>query len=283
MQKLIKINKFLIKIILILLLSLITINFSACAQVRAMTITNEDDTIDEMVTISLDADAVIAQGYDVIDMKLDIESTSQNIAINMRDKLNTKIAQDKILATPETKQILNGFIDGISVIKSAWKDNTFAIGIRFQNIDIYKYYYDISEQTKKEMQTEKHFFYDKIYYYSSTMYVKHNNLYNSMNSYFSVKYPNLIESETNELLYSYKTSLRRQHSDADFITKQDGEYYHTWIVDKDNLEEQIMLYYNVANPESYIIVSLAVTAGLVLILALVCGVIELIKKKSHQS
>jgi len=279
MKKTVIFNKFLQIFILMFLLVLITICFSACAQIRAMTITNEDDSIDELVTVSLDINAVLSAGYNVEDMKLDIETTSINIATNMKDQLNTKIIKDKMFATNETIEILNGFIDGIDVVKSTWKENTFAIGIRFKNIDVYKYYYDIKSETKKEMQTEKNFFYDKIYYYSSTMYVKHKGLYNSINLHFSQKYPNLINSPSNELLYSYKTSVRRQHSDADFITKQDGEYYHTWVVDPNNLDEPIMLYYNVANPESYILVAFAVTGGVVVILGVVAGIVELIKKK----
>lgn len=279
MKKISVFNKILQIFIFVFLIVLITISFSGCAQVRAMTITNEDDSIDELVTVSLDVNAVLNSGYSVENMKLEIETTSINIATNMKEKLNSKIMQDKILATQETKEILNSFIDGIDVVKSTWKENTFAIGIRFKNINIYKYYYNITENIKKEMHTEKHFFYDKIYYYSSTMYVKHNALYNSVNSHFSLLYPDLINSETNELLYSYKTSLRRQHSDADFITKQDSEYYHTWVVDPNNLDKPIMLYYNVANPESYIIVALAITGGAVVVLGIVAGVIEVVKRK----
>ena len=272
-------NKFIQIFILIFAIVLITISFSACAQVRAITITNEDDSIDELVTVSLDFNAVLEGGYNVENMKAEIETTSIRIATNMKDELNDKIMRDKLLATQETREILNEFIDGIDVVKSTWKENTFAIGIRFKNIDVYRYYYDITSEIKKEMYTEKHFFYDKIYYYSSTMYVKHNALYNSINLHYSQEYPNLINSESNELLYSYKTSVRRQHSDADFITKQDGEYYHTWVVDPNNLDKPIMLYYNVANPESCIIVALAVTGAVVVILGAVAGIIELIKKK----
>lgn len=273
------INKFLQIFILLFVIVLTTISFSACAQVRAMTITNEDDSIDELVTVSLDVASVLSAGYNVENMKAEIETVSIGVATSMKEELNDKIIRDKVLATRETREILNSFLDGIDVVKSAWEKNTFAIGIRFKNIDVYKYYYDITQETKKEMQTEKHFFYDKIYYYSSTMYVKHNALYNRLNLHFSTTYPNLINSTSNGLLYSYKTSQRRQHSDADFITKQNGEYYHTWVVDPNNLEEPIMLYYNVANPESYIIIALAVTGGVVVILGATAGIIELIKKK----
>ena len=82
----------------------------------------------------------------------------------MKDELNEKIFNDLLLTTDdETISTLNDFKDGISIIKSDWKDNTYAIGIRFKNIDVYKYYYGISENTNVEIQTEEHFFYNKVY------------------------------------------------------------------------------------------------------------------------
>jgi len=95
-----------------------------------------------------------------------------------------------------------------------------------------------------------------------------------------MQYPDLINSETNELLYTYKTDLRRQHSDADYITKQDGYYYHTWVVDPNNLDEPIMLYYNIANSENWIIVSLLATLGLTIVLSGVGLGIYFIKKRN---
>lgn len=260
-------NKIIKLLFSIVLFFIITISFSACAQVRVMTITNEDSSIDELVAVTIYPQSVIDAGYNVIELKRDIETKSSAQAQTMKDKLNNKITNDLFLVRDaESIAILNSYKDGISVIKSEWKDNTYAIGIRFKNLDIYRYYYNIKESINVEMQTEEHFFYDKLYYYANTMYVKHNDLYNSVKSYYSTAYPNLIESENNELLYSYKSDLRRQHSDADYITKHKGYYYHTWVVSPDNIEDTIMLYYNVPNPESFIIVALAITFGVTIIL-----------------
>ena len=270
-------------IILILLMFFITLTFSACSQVRVMTITNEDNSIDELVTVTLIPEEVVSFGYSVEELKLDMQTNSQTKAQDMADKLNQKIFADLLLTfDAETIATLNSFKDGISVVKSDWKNNTYTIGIRFKNIDVYKYYYNISDNIKTEMQTEKHFFYDKVYYYASTMYVKHHDLYNLVNNYYSTQYPELIESETNELLYTYKTDLRRQHSDADYVTKQNGEYYHTWVVDKNNLEEPIMLYYNVANPENFVLVALGVTAGVTIILLIIGFLINKFKNKEKK-
>ena len=248
-----------------------------------MTISNSDGTIDELVTISIEPTEIVSAGYGLNEFKTDVEEKSQAQAQLMADKLNQKINNDlfKVL-DKESREILNSYFNGIEVVKSDWNNNTYAIGIRFKNIDIYKYYYNVTENTQVEMQTKKHFFYNKMYYYSSTMFVKHNELFNNVNAYYSTQYPGLIESDTAELLYTYKTDLRRQHSDADYITKQNGEYYHTWVVDKDNVEEPIMLYYNVANPESFIIVALEITAGVTIILLLIGFVINKHKQNKQE-
>ena len=265
---------------------IIALSFCGCAQVRAMIITNEDNSVEELVTITIVPEDVMKAGYNVKELKDDIMIKSQAQALEMKQALNEKIVHDLLLVSDEESvEVLNSFKDGISVIKSDWKDNTYAIGIKFKNIDIYKYYYGIKENTKTETQTEKHFFYDKVYYYASTMYVNnkiHHDLYNVVNGYYSAQYPGLINSESNELLYTYKTDLRRQHSDADYITKQDGYYYHTWVVDPNNLEEPIMLYYNVANPENWIAVCLCITLGVTVILAFVGMVLNLNKKKNME-
>ena len=281
----IKIIKNSIKSLLVLLMLLVVaLTFSACAQIRVMTITNDDDTIDELVSVTIVHEEVLNAGYNLTELKLDIETKSQAQAENMKDKLNQKINYDLFRVNDEESvKVLNSFKDGISVIKSDWKNNTYAIGIRFKNIDVYKYYYGISENTNVEMQTEEHFFYNKVYYYASTMCVKHHDLYDSVNDYYSAHYPQLINSETNELLYTYKTDLRRQHSDADYITKQDGEYYHTWVVDPNNLDEPIMLYYNIANPENYIIVSICITLAVTIVLATIGNVLNLTKKKKEDN
>ena len=277
------IKKFNILILFIMSLFCVTFIFSACAQVRVMTITNTDNTIDEFVTVTLDQKAVNESGYDFEDVKLDIKTTSTTAAESMVEKLNKKINVDMLLANNDTKKILTEFYDGVSVVSSEWNSNVFAIGIRFKNIDVYKYYYNIQENTKTEMKTEEHFFYDKVYYYGSTMYVKHHDLYDSLNTYYSAKYPNLINSESNELLYTYKTELRRQHSDADYITKQDGEYYHTWIVDKDNINKPIILYYNIANPESYIIIAIGVAVLSTATLLGIGALISFVKFKKEKN
>lgn len=279
LKKLINIS---LKPIFLILILFTVLTFSACAQVRVMTITNEDDTIDEIVSVILSVEEIESKGYNIKNLKDDIETNSKVQAQQMANQLNNQIMMDLILThDQDTIQTLNSYKNGIEVIESDWENETYSIGIRFKNIDIYKYYYHIKDNVKTETYIKEHFFYDKVYYYASTMYVKHHDLYDIVSEYYSSQYPGLIETENNELLYTYETDLRRQHSDADYITRQDGKYYHTWVVDSNNIDEPIMLYYNVANPENWILLSLCVTIGVTIILCVIAGVISLTKKKKE--
>ena len=73
--------------------------------------------------------------------------------------------------------------------------------------------------------------------------------------------------------------MRRQHSDADYIEKIDGKYYHTWIVDRNNVEEPIMFYYNVANTYNWILVAILIT----FVVTGILWTIVLINKKKKQN
>ena len=102
MKKIILKNNILKFVLVCLLLMIVTLTFSACAQVRVMTITNEDNTVDELVSVSIDPQIIHNSGYNVEELKLDISSKSQAQAQTMVDKLNQKIFDD--LGVPEAVQ-----------------------------------------------------------------------------------------------------------------------------------------------------------------------------------
>lgn len=262
------------KILMICLLVVVTISFCACSSVRTMTITNADGTIDELVYISLDTQALIDAGYNNLDiesMQTDITTTAMREASNIVD--NFKQSIDDLLAFNftmdfKTRTDLLNIRDGLEVVTSSWQDNTYVIGLRFSDINVYRYYYNITEEAEVQPTNEEHFLYTKVIYSGLNLYVNYSDLYLKLNQEFSAKYPEFIENE-NELLYTYVTESRREHSDADFVTRLDGNYYHTWIVDGDNLGEEITLYYNIANRGNCILLCIGISI-------LVCGVLLII-------
>ncbi len=262
------------KILMICLLVVVTISFCACSSVRTMTVTNADGTIDELVYISLDTQALIDAGYDNLDiesMQTDITTTAMREASNIVD--NFKQSIDDLLAFNftmdfKTRTDLLNIRDGLEVVTSSWQDNTYVIGLRFSDINVYRYYYNITEEAEVQPTNEEHFLYTKVIYSGLNMYVNYSDLYLRLNQEFSAKHPEFIENE-NELLYTYVTESRREHSDADFVTRLDGNYYHTWIVNGDNLGEEITLYYNIANRGNCILLCIGISI-------LVCGVLLII-------
>ena len=262
------------KILMICLLVVVTISFCACSSVRTMTVTNADGTIDELVYISLDTQALIDAGYNNLDiesMQTDITTTAMRVASNIVD--NFKQSIDDLLAFNftmdfKTRTDLLNIRDGLEVVTSSWQDNTYVIGLRFNDINVYRYYYNITETTEVQPTNEEHFLYTKVIYSGLNMYVNYSDLYLKLNQEFSAKYPEFIENE-NELLYTYVTESRREHSDADFVTRLDGNYYHTWLVDSENIAEPITLYYNIANRGNCILLCIGISI-------LVCGVLLII-------
>ena len=262
------------KILMICLLVVVTISFCACSSVRTMTVTNADGTIDELVYISLDTQALIDAGYNNLDiesMQTDITTTAMREASNIVD--NFKQSIDDLLAFNftmdfKTRTDLLNIRDGLEVVTSSWQDNTYVIGLRFNDINVYRYYYNITEEAEVQPTNEEHFLYTKVIYSGLNMYVNYSDLYLKLNQEFSAKYPEFIENE-NELLYTYVTESRREHSDADFVTRLDGNYYHTWLVDSENIAEPITLYYNIANRGNCILLCIGISI-------LVCGVLLII-------
>lgn len=274
------------KILMICLLVVVTISFCACSSVRTMTVTNADGTIDELVYISLDTQAIIDAGYDNLDiesMQTDITTTAMREASNIVD--NFKQSIDDLLAFNftmdfKTRTDLLNIRDGLEVVTSSWQDNTYVIGLRFSDINVYRYYYNITEEAEVQPTNEEHFLYTKVIYSGLNMYVNYSDLYLKLNQEFSAKYPEFIENE-NELLYTYVTESRREHSDADFVTRLDGNYYHTWIVDGNNLAEPITLYYNIANRGNCILLCIGISIVVCGMLLIIGVIVDKHKKKKQ--
>lgn len=274
------------KILMICLLVVVTISFCACSSVRTMTVTNTDGTIDELVYISLDTQAIIDAGYDNLDiesMQTDITTTAMREASNIVD--NFKQSIDDLLAFNftmdfKTRTDLLNIRDGLEVVTSSWQDNTYVIGLRFSDINVYRYYYNITEEAEVQPTNEEHFLYTKVIYSGLSLYVNYSDLYLRLNQEFSAKYPEFIENE-NELLYTYVTESRREHSDADFVTRLDGNYYHTWIVDGNNLGEEITLYYNIANRGNCILLCIGISIVVCGVLLIIGLIVDKHKKKKQ--
>ena len=271
-------------ILLIFMLLIMAFTFSACASVRATIITNEDNTIDEVVTIKLNPEEILSTGESVKEVQDYIYTLSLGVAKAMCDDLNIKIAEDLLLnVNAETELILLSYKNGMNVVKSDWKNNEFTIGIRFNNPDVYKYFYGITEDNNKPLYyKEEHLLYTKIYFYANTMYTKHYSLYENVKKQISLDMPKLADVDDCTLLYTYVTESRREHSDADYVQRINNKYYHTWIVD-DAENEIIQIYYNAANSGIWIIICLFIVLILTLVMLSVVLIMTINKQKNNKN
>ena len=256
-----------------------TVCLSACSEVRAMTMTNEDGTIDELVYVSLNQEEIENSGYSLNEIKQRIETSSMNEANRIVSSFNLRIQIALSTTTDdETRQVLQSYYDEIAIVGNSWEENTYVIGLRYKNINVYRYYYNITEANTGYSDIDEHFFYNTVYYNFTNLYADYHDLYDRLTSYYSSFYPDLIDSENNQLLYTYVTDLHREHSNADYISKIDGLYYHTWEIDQNDIDENIVIYYNLANQTNCILICIAIAVGICGIL----GVIALIINKKRE-
>lgn len=261
------------KVLLVILLFVIAFTFSACSSVRSMTVENSNGTIDEIVSVTLDRNEILNKGYnsaDIILMKKDITEKAE-------EKANQLILafRYRIKALP--------FADvGLDVVKSKWENDTFVIGLRFDSLSIYQLYYGIEpNQPSDAIKTEK-FLYTKHEYIRNTKFFAYRSLYNELKTYFSEQYPKCVNNDSNELLYTYISDTSRLKSDADYVTKENGKFYHTWVVDADNLDSTISMYYRIANRGNWLILCVITTLMFSCLLLLIALIVTLYKKNRRK-
>lgn len=250
--------------------------FSACASVNTLTRKNADGTIDELVYVKIDDATLIEQGYNrtqIVDIKNYVKNLGQSVEQSICVEFEQRL-QDDLLSTDSAEEIKNlmAYSRGLQAIKVTTENDTIIFGIRFKNADVYRYYYEIPQDSRPAYQTEKHFLYTKYYYYATTSYADHQSLYNKIKNEIRVQYPQIVTNNKAELQFTYVTDLRREHSNADYVSYSNNEYYHTWIVDENNLYAPVMIYYNIANSAHCILLCISVSLIVCVVLWLIVGI-----------
>lgn len=268
------------QIFLVLLILLATL-FCGCSTVNVMTVSNEDGSIDELVYVNLDAEKLMQAGYNLEQTKTQIMIKSKNEADELVRAYNIRLQGAILLNTDESEaKKLNSLLGGLEIIGNVWNENEYYIGLKFKNDDVYKFYYGITDEASPTAETEEHFFYTKVSYTGNSMYLRYSGLTQHLIDFYAENYPEFVTENSTELNYTY-VSERRQHSNADSVVARDGKYYHTWTVNKGELDREINLYYNLANRGNCILVCLGISLALSAVLVTI-GVIVDKKKKRNQ-
>lgn len=259
----------------VLLLMIISLCFGGCATINLGTITNTDGSIDEIVSVVLDVDAVIEAGENPTLVKNKIQQKGLENATKIYDKFILDIQVDINFSLDEQRiAVLKKYRDGLKIIGNVWQDDIYKIGIRFPSEYAYNYFYNIQDTASTPKLTE-HFFYTKVEYDGLSKFCRYGNLQTELTYEFNNEFKNLANVEP-VLTYTLETELRRQHSNADLIQKINNKYYHTWIIEQN--DEVLTLYYNVAKPTSFMIVSFVITLSLCVVLLIVAIIIKANKK-----
>lgn len=275
-----------LRLIILFMLIVSTFCLSACSSINATTQINDDGTIDEYVVVNIDDNDLINQGYSssqILSLKTDVQDIGKNASKKLCNEFNSRVQTAILLATTQDEiDELKSYLNGVTALKGN-SANALVFGIRFKNASVYRYYYNIFTYQAPNYKYEKHFLYTKVYYYGLTMYADYTSLYNSIKAELSAQYPEIVANNKAQLSYTYETDMRREHSDADYITSKNGKYYHTWIVDNDDFEKPVMIYYNIANSGNCILICIGITIVLCGVLLMIALIIEKCKgKKSKQ-
>ena len=288
-----KVNVVVKNILIVFMLLIMSVCFIACgqnevivqnkAEVSSAIINNLDGSVEEIVRINLNEQHLLDSGHnnnEIKQIKNSIKIDAKNIAGLIRDSLNDKVYAK--LSSPfvdaNTKKVMEEYYDGIIVKEDDWKNNSYAIIIKFKTLNIYKYFYNITEVETVKMKQDEHFFYNKLFWYGNPMFLNNRNMYVNIKGNFESQYANIINFEDSEFLYTHCADLRRLHSSADIIENIEGQYLHTWVLDMDKSSEQVEFYYNVANTYNWIIVSLLATLCITVILSIIVLIVKNNKK-----
>ena len=271
-----KIKNLSLKILFVLLLIVTTFCFSACAEVRSMTITNQDGSIEEIVYLTLDKNQVVESGNNYLELQRQIENDCKNVATLILSDYAQRIEIDNMQKYAKRFDVL---------LSSKWVDDCYSIRLKFDDINVYNYYYGITDENDVEPTTEHHFLYDKISYVGYTSFAVDYSLVGKLKTYFEINYNEEILNLSNcKFYYTIEASSKREHSNADFVSRVDGKWYHTWQIDINQPNRQVKLYYNLANRGNCVMLCVLIGLGvcaILLFIGILLSIINKMKLKHH--
>ncbi len=275
-----KLKKNILNISLFLMLLISALCFFGCSEISGVTRVNTDGSIEEFVLITLKEEEINAQGYSIDEIKEDVERIAMREALIVVENFRSRIFEEMANAAQTEQFKLQEYINGIEIIGSnGWNDNSFIIGIKFNDVNVYRYYYELKDNSVV-MNEEKHFLYNKISYTASNMFAEHNEIYERVYNELSATYPDFT-NEDNEVTYTYVADTRREHSNADSVVRQDNKYYHIWSVNPDEINDNIVFYFNIANRSNCILMCIGISVFVSIILVIVGVIVDKRKNKKE--
>lgn len=256
------------KIFTCLVLMLVVIFASGCANVDYQRIVNNDGTIIDAVCVKLDEEKITTAGYNIATVTNEIKN---KMTIYLQAMLMDFYDRDDGLLTIEKITVTNNLTAGVT------NENGYIIAsIKFKNYDAFRYYYGLHliQEENDNANIVEEFLFNKNISTGKTIFSGADAKYftNEFLAYFNNNFT--IEDAT--LSYVFGTPENKLHSDATKQYSSGGINYHQWIVTDVNQEINTFTYQ--IKPINWYILAL----GLTLLFMLILFIISLFKKKTKK-
>lgn len=248
--------------VLILCLTLI-FGLSGCAKIRYQRILNTDGSIVDAVSVKLDEQKIVENGFDIGNVKSEIKR-KMNIYLNAI--CNAFETRDDRLNEIEKTAIRN------NVLAEVFEGGEYiTASLTFSNYSAFKYFYGLhldDEDEQNNSETIKTLLYNKNVTTGKTIFSGEDAQFitNEFISYFGNKF----DINDAELSYIFATPQSKLHSDATYSYEIDGVHYHEWVV-KD-INQEIQTFTVQVKPINWYILALLLTVVLLVVLFLIASI-----------
>ena len=272
------------KLIIVFVLALVSLLFSACADVNYTTGKNIEGDIVEQVIATLDTNSLNMTSSQIYNRKTQITNTANSTLENLKrsylNKINQEILKAESDQNNELKRKYEDLLDDVYFSEPSWQGDIFVVSAKFKSESSYLIFYNLTEKNFSTIQTKPGWLYDKIYYKGNLGYYTNYGLYSSLVNQISPLFPGFNTDDT-RLAYSYLTQSRRYHSNADQITHTKDGYLHSWDIEE-SLDKEIYFYLKIANRQNWYILALTIgliSTAILSVLALIILIIKKIRKR----
>ncbi|MGN1223446.1 MAG: hypothetical protein ACI4T1_04965 [Christensenellales bacterium] len=263
------------KICLALVICLITIFATGCANIQYQRVIYSDGTIIDAIGVTINEQKIIDEGFNIVAVKNQIATKMQGY---LNTYINAFIVRDDNLNLFQKNTILNHIEYGVSEFN---EENTITASIKFKNGEdtsaytIFKYFYGlhlIEDEVNDENETVvEEFLYNKTITTGQTIFAGSDAQFvsNEFISYFDNKFT----QDDVELYYIFGTPQKKLHSDADFEFTQDSVNYYQWHLS--DFDDEIKTYTYQIKQVNWYLLALCLTFLLIIVLF----IISLFQKK----
>lgn len=277
-------NRILIALLSLLLL-MISVLFSGCANVDYTTVKLRDGSINEMLATTIDEAKIQEKSQSVAVLKNSVQKMAVEILTEKLTEYTKTITKYvKYYQNAGNVELANAYAEllmGVDIKQPSWKDDVFYLSIDFANITSYSLFYNLTEKNFVEEKRTENFFIEKIYYVGNLGYNLNSGLVSLVYNEFQLNFPELLD-ENVTLSYSYLPPSTRYHSDADKVTMTADGKLHTWEIKDGDLDREIHFYLILANRASWFIVALLISEITAIILLLIATISALIRHKKNK-